>query len=66
MIGFKDVNKTFLLDRTDYDLGDIFMKRDTLLADQIIVDSHLDLEPKSVASSSYIAGEEYKKISNHL
>ena len=61
MIGFKDVNKTFLLDRTDYDLGDIFMKRDTLLADQIIVDSHLDLEPKSVASSSYIAGEEYQK-----
>ncbi len=61
MIGFKDVNKLFELDKPNYDLGKILMVRDTLIADQIIVDSHLELQPKTSASSIYITGEEYQK-----
>ena len=61
MIGFKDVNKLFELDKPNYDLGKILMVRDTLIADQIIVDSHLELQPKTSTSSIYITGEEYQK-----
>ena len=61
MIGFKDVNKLFELDKPNYDLGKILMVRDTLIADQIIVDSHLELQPKDYASAMYIAGEKYHK-----
>jgi len=61
MIGFKDVNKLFKLNRPNYDLGKILMIRDTLKVDQIIVDSHLELQPKDFASAMYIAGEKYHK-----
>ncbi len=61
IIGFKDVNKLFELDRPNYDLGKILMIRDTLKVDQIIVDSHLELQPKDYTSAMYIAGEEYHK-----
>ena len=61
MIGFKDVDKLFELDKSNYDLGEILMKRDTLIADQIIVDSHLELQPANHHSTIYISGKEYHK-----
>ena len=59
MIGFKDVNRSFDLDRDSYDIGRISMLRDTIKINEINVDAHSELQPKSSLSNIYITGNKY-------
>ena len=59
MIGFKDVEKQLELDEGVYDLGRVFMVRDTIKIGQIDVDAHNQIEPKSYLSNEYIVGSKY-------
>ena len=59
MIGFKDLSITFELDQGNNDIGKVLMNRDTIKIDQIIVDAHHELQPKSFSSNIYITGSQY-------
>ena len=59
MIGFKDVEKSFELKEDIYDVGEISMARDVINIDQVDVDAHRGLKPKSHLSNEYIAGGKY-------
>ena len=59
MIGFKDVLKSMKLDEDSYDLGNVFMSRDTLKIEQINVNAHQELQPNNFASNSIMTGKKY-------
>ena len=59
MIGYKDKEKSIVLDKTSYDLGVIYMLRETIKIEEIIVDAHHELQPKSFSSNIYITGGQY-------
>ena len=59
MVGFKEVEKQLELDEGFYDLGRVFMIRDTIKIEQIDVDAHNQIEPKSYLSNEYIVGSKY-------
>ena len=61
MIGFKDVNMSFDLQKDLYDLGEVFMSIDPIKGDEIIVDAHRELETKEFISNVNIYGKEYQK-----
>ena len=61
MIGYKDINKSLVLDKYSHDLGKIAMSRDTIKIEEIVVDAHHELQPHSFASNIYFAGEKYHK-----
>ena len=59
MIGFRDVNTSFELDRDSYNIGKISMIRDTIKIEPIVVDAHHELQPKNFSSNIYISGSQY-------
>ena len=59
MIGFKDVNRSLVLNKDSHDLGKVFMSRDTIKIQEIVVDAHHELRPHEFASNVYFSGEEY-------
>jgi len=59
MIGFKDVDTSLDLERDANDIGEILMIRDTIKIDEVNVDAHSELEPKSFSSNIYITGSQY-------
>ena len=62
MIGFKDVDRSFILEKGIHDLGKISMLRDTLKIDEVVVDAHHELQPKSFLSNIDVAGNKYHKV----
>ena len=62
MIGFKDVDRAFILEKGIHDLGKISMLRDTLKIDEVVVDAHHELQPKSFLSNIDVAGNKYHKV----
>ncbi len=61
MIGFKDVKKSFELDRDIYDTGKILMTRDTMRMKEVFVDAHKNNQPKDFSSNVYLAGSKYHR-----
>ena len=61
MIGFKDVNRSLVLDKDIHDLGRVFMSRDTIKIQEIVVDAHHELQPHDFASNINFSGGEYHK-----
>ena len=61
MIGFKDINRSLVLGENAYDLGTISMSRDTIKVEEIVVDAHHELQPKSFSSNISLAGNQYHK-----
>ena len=61
MIGFKDINKSLVLDKNNYDLGKVSMSKDTIKIDEIFVDAHYELQPHSFASNIDFTGDKYHK-----
>ena len=59
MIGFRDVTKSLKLDEDINDIGKVFMVTDTIKIEEIVVDAHHELQPKSFLSSIYITGGQY-------
>ena len=59
MVGFKEVEKPLELNEGVYDLGRVFMIRDTIKIGQIDVDAHNQIEPKNYLSNEYIVGSKY-------
>ena len=59
MIGFRDVTKSLKLDEDINDIGKIFMVTDTIKIEEIVVDAHHELQPKSFSSNIYITGGQY-------
>ena len=59
MIGFKDVSKSIKIDKENNNIGKIFMNRDTIKINKILVEAHQELEPKSFSSNIYITGSKY-------
>ena len=61
MIGFKDVNRSLLIQKNSHDLGTVSMAKDTIAIKEIVVDAHHELEPKSF-SSNLISALEIPRI----
>ena len=61
MIGFKDINRSLVLGENAYDLGTISMSRDTIKVEEIVVDAHHELQPKSFSSNISLAGNQYHR-----
>ena len=61
MIGYKEINKSLVLDKYSHDLGKIAMSRDTIKIEQIVVDAHHELRPNSFASNIYFSGKKFHK-----
>lgn len=59
MMGYKDINKLLVLEKKHNDIGHIFMLRDTLKIDGIVVDAHEKLKPENFISNINIAGSKY-------
>ena len=59
MIGFRDVTKSLKLDEDINDIGKVFMVTDTIKIEEIVVDAHYELQPKSFSSNIYITGGQY-------
>ena len=59
MIGFRDVTKSLKLDEDINDIGKVFMVTDTIKIEEILVDAHHELQPKSFSSNIYITGGQY-------
>ncbi|HJN97842.1 MAG TPA: carboxypeptidase-like regulatory domain-containing protein, partial [Candidatus Marinimicrobia bacterium] len=59
MIGFRDVTKSLKLDEDINDIGNVFMVTDTIKIEEIVVDAHHELQPKSFSSNIYITGGQY-------
>ena len=59
MIGYKDINKTIKLSQKPNDIGAVFMEIDAVKIEEIVVDSHLELKPKSLSSNIDIIGNKY-------
>ena len=59
MIGFKDVTRLLKLDEDMNDLGRVFMVMDTIKIEEILVDAHHELQPKSFASNIDFTGNKY-------
>ena len=59
MIGFRDVTKSLKLDEDINDIGKVFMVTDTIKIEEILVDTHHELQPKSFSSNIYITGGQY-------
>ena len=59
MIGFRDVTKSLKLAEDINDIGKVFMVTDTIKIEEIVVDAHHELQPKSFSSNIYIAGGQY-------
>ena len=59
MIGFKEKDISININKVVYDLGQINMIRDTIKIDGVNVSAHTEIQPKSVSSSVYIAGDRY-------
>ena len=59
MIGFRDVTKSLKLDEDINDIGKVFMVTDTIKIEEIVVDAHHELQPKSFSSNIYITGGQY-------
>ena len=51
MIGFKEINRSLVLRGNRHDLGTIAMSRDTIKVEEIVVDAHHELQPKSFSSN---------------
>ena len=61
MIGYVNIEKREYINDENIDIGQFFLKRDTLLVEEIIVDSHKKLEPISFASNIDFIGDDYHK-----
>ena len=61
MIGFNDVNKLLLLDKDIYNIGNILMTRDTIKIEQVFVNAHNELQPKSFSSNTDVSGSKYHR-----
>jgi iron complex outermembrane receptor protein len=59
MIGFRDVTRLLKLDEDINDIGKVFMVTDTIKIEEIVVDAHHELQPKSFSSNIYITGGQY-------
>ena len=59
MIGFKDVDRSFILEKEIHDLGKISMLRDTLKIDEVVVDAPQNLQPSAFASNIAVSGEKF-------
>ena len=59
MIGFREVTKLLKLDEDINDIGKVFMVTDTIKIEEIVVDAHHELQPKSFSSNIYITGGQY-------
>lgn len=59
MIGFKDLDRSFILEKGIHDLGKISMLRDTLKIDEVVVDAHQNLQPSEFASNIAVSGEKF-------
>ena len=59
MIGFRDVTRLLKLDEDINDIGKVFMVTDTIKFEEIVVDAHHELQPKSFSSNIYITGGQY-------
>jgi iron complex outermembrane receptor protein len=61
MIGYEKVEKNIVLYDENLQIGELYLKRDTLSIKEIIVDSHNKMEPISFASNIDFIGDEYHK-----
>ncbi len=59
MIGFKDINKSLELNKYLNDIGMVFMSRDTIKIEEIVVDAHREIQPKDIASNINVTGNKY-------
>ncbi len=56
MIGFKDVNRSLLIQKNSHDLGMVSMAKDTIAIKEIVVDAHHELKPEELLSNIYVSG----------
>ena len=61
MIGFKEINRSLVLQENRHDLGTIAMSRDTIKVEEIVVDAHHELQPKSFSSNIFVVGDQYHR-----
>ena len=61
MIGYEKVEKSINLNKNILNLGEFYLKRDTIFIDEVIVDSHKKLQPMSFGSNIDFIGDEYHK-----
>ena len=62
MIGFKDLNKSYILDTKNTDLGSFYLSRDTIKIEEIVVDAHHELRPHGFISNINVAGDQYHNM----
>ena len=62
MIGFKDIKKSLELNKYLNDIGMVFMSRDTIKIEEIVVDAHREIQPKDIASNINVNGIKYNLI----
>ncbi len=58
-IGYKDLEKKYILNKGLNEIGTIFLVPDTIKVKEIFVDAHTELEPKRLASHIDIYGTKY-------
>ena len=61
MIGYERFEKEIVLFNENLQLGELFLNRDTIYIEEIIVDSHNKMEPISFASNIDFIGDDYHK-----
>ena len=61
MIGYERFEQKIVLFNENLQLGELFLRRDTILIKEIIVDSHNKMKPISFASNIDFIGDDYHK-----
>ena len=61
MIGFKDVNRSLLIQKNSHDLGMVSMAKDTITIKEIVVDAHHELKPEEFLSNIYVSGSKLQE-----
>ena len=61
VIGYERIEKNIIFNESVMNLGEFYLKKDTLHLKEIIVDSHKKLQPISFASNIDFIGDEYHK-----
>ena len=59
IIGYEEVDKSIFLEKDILDIGVVFLTREVINVKEVVVNSHLELQPKKFSSNSYIVGNQY-------
>ena len=62
MMGYKKVNRLVVLEKTNNEIGKVFLNADTLKFEKLIVDAHSKIKPKSFSSNIDVVGDKYHKV----